>query len=100
GCGRVALCDRAGRARGVVKTPPQFDNPQKPLTVSPGEVVDAFVKANPGLTPAAIMIDCDRRYLREVRICLTRDLQFRDCGQDRGRTCRSDSLLMPPVRGQ
>jgi ribonuclease T2 len=100
GLGQREYFDTVRKARAGVKIPPQFDNPQAPLTVAPGEVVDAFVKANPGLTPAAIMIDCDRARLREVRICMTRDLKFRDCGSDKGRACRSDSLVMPPVRGQ
>ena len=100
GLGQRAYFDTIRKARTAVKIPPQFDNPQAPLTVAPGEVVDAFVKANPGLTPAGIMIDCDRTRLREVRICMTRELKFRDCGASAGRACRSDSLVMPPVRGQ
>jgi ribonuclease T2 len=100
GLGQRAYFDTVRKARAGVKIPAQFDNPQAPLTVAPGEVVDAFVKANPGLAPAAIMIDCDRTRLREVRICMTRELAFRECGADKGRVCRSDSLVMPPVRGQ
>jgi ribonuclease T2 len=100
GLGQRAYFDAIRKARTAVTIPPQFDNPQAPLTVAPGEVVDAFVKANPGLTAAGITIDCDRMRLREVRICMTRELAFRDCGQDKGRACRSDSLVMPPVRGQ
>ena len=46
------------------------------------------------------MIDCDRNRLREVRICMTRELAFRECGASAARACRSDSLVMPPVRGQ
>lgn len=82
-----------------MKIPARFEHPQQPLTVAPGELVDAFVKANPGLAPAGIAIDCDRTRLREVRVCMTRDLQFRECGPAAARACRSDSLVMPPVRG-
>jgi ribonuclease T2 len=92
--------DTIRKARAAVTIPPQFEQLQQALNVAPGEVVDAFVKANPGLSASGISIDCDRRFLREVRICMTRDLQFRDCGAGGGRACRSDSLLMPPVRGQ
>jgi len=92
--------DTIRKARTAVKIPAQFDHPPQPLNVAPGAIVDAFVKANQGLTPAGIVIDCDRRFLREVRICLTRDLQFRDCGASAARACRTESLLMPPVRGQ
>jgi ribonuclease T2 len=92
--------DTIRKAREQVKIPAQFDQPQQPLNIAPDDLVDAFVKANAGLTPAAITIDCDRMRLREVRICMTRELTFRDCGSDKGRVCRSDSLVMPPVRGQ
>ena len=87
------------KARAVVNIPPQFRDPAAPLTVTPGEVVDSFVKANEGLTAAGIQIDCNRTRLREVRICLTRELRFRECTDVR-RTCRSDTVVMPPARGQ
>ena len=79
--------------------PPEYTDPQAPLTVTPREVIDNFIKANMGLTSTGIQIDCDRTRLREVRICLTRDLAFRDC-TGRPPVCRSQSLVMPPTRGQ
>jgi ribonuclease T2 len=85
------------KARGRVTVPPAYANLERPLTVTPAEVIDAFVRANEGLAASGIVIDCDRTRLREVRICMTRDLKFRDCGRERA--CRSDSLVMPPVRG-
>jgi ribonuclease T2 len=85
------------KARTRVSVPPAYENLERPLTVTPAQVIDAFVKANKGLAASGIAIDCDRTRLREVRICMTRDLTFRDCGRDRA--CRSDSLVMPPVRG-
>ncbi len=87
---------RAARAR--VAIPAQFANPEVPLRVTPNEVVGAFVSANKDLTSADIIIDCDRMRLREVRICLSRDLGFRRCS--RQRSCRADLLMMPPVRGR
>jgi ribonuclease T2 len=90
--------DLIRKARDAVKIPPQFDSPQQPLDVKPADVVDAFVKANTGLAASGIALDCDRTRLREVRICLTRDLKFRDC-TDAGRGCRASSVTMPPVRG-
>ena len=67
-----AYFDLVRKARGAVTIPPQFTNPQQTLSVTADQVVDAFVKANPGLTPAGITIDCDRTRLREVRICMTK----------------------------
>jgi len=34
-----------------------------------------------------------------VRICLSKDLQFRECGEIDRRACRRDQVTMPPVRG-
>jgi ribonuclease T2 len=34
-----------------------------------------------------------------VRICLSKDLQFRACDEIDRRTCRRDEVVMPPVRG-
>jgi len=87
---------RAARER--VKIPQAYENPTQPLSVSPGQVVNAFIGANEGLKAGGITIDCDRTRLREVRICMTRDLKFRECSQDAQRSCRNESLRMPPVR--
>ncbi|HLH97074.1 MAG TPA: ribonuclease T2 [Xanthobacteraceae bacterium] len=85
------------KAREKVAIPPEYDNPQTPLKVAPQDVIASFINANPGLTRAGITIDCDRTRLREVRICLARDLSFRDCSGQRP-ACRSPSVLMPPAR--
>lgn len=99
GLAAPAYFDLVRKARAEVTIPPQYQDTSEPLTVTPAEVVDAFVKANPGLSPAGVTIDCDRTRLREVRICLGRDLNFRDCGAASRGACRSDKLIMPPVRG-
>ncbi|BAT59247.1 ribonuclease I [Variibacter gotjawalensis] len=87
------------KARAIVKIPEQFLDPKEYQTVSPDEVEEAFVKANPGLTREAIAVDCDRRHLREVRVCMTKELGFRNCAEIDRRACRRDKLVMPPVRG-
>jgi ribonuclease T2 len=91
--------DLVRRARERVRIPEQYSNPVAPLSVTPGQVIDAFTGANDGLSPDGIAIDCSRKRLREVRICLTRDLKFRDCSRSAQRACRSERLIMPPVRG-
>jgi ribonuclease T2 len=87
------------RARAVVKIPDEYLEVKEHLTVTPDEVEAAFVKANPGLTPAAIALNCDNRRLREVRVCLGKDLGFRECPAVDRRTCRRERVVMPPVRG-
>ena len=100
GLGPNAYFDTVRKARAAVKIPAEYLDPKVPLNVTPSEVVDAFVKANEGLPPTAIAIECDRTRLREVRICLSRELRFRECENVSRRSCRSGNLVMPPVRGQ
>ncbi len=71
----------------------------KPITVTPDSVAEAFVKANPGLTRASMAIACDSRRLNEVRICLGKDFSFRDCADVARRACKRDSIAMPAIRG-
>jgi ribonuclease T2 len=82
-----------------VKIPAEFLEPKTALNVTPDEIEEAFVKANPGLSRAGITVTCGSTRLNEVRICLSRDLKFRDCADVDRRACRRDKLVMPPVRG-
>jgi ribonuclease T2 len=94
-----AYFDTVRKARAAVKIPPDYVDVREPLQVTPKGVAEAFIKANPGLTQNGIAIECSRRRLSEVRLCLSKDLQFRDCPDVVRRSCRSDNVLMPPVRG-
>jgi ribonuclease T2 len=94
-----AFFDTVRKVRAVVKIPEAYLDLKEPLTVTPAEVVDAFVKANAGLTADAIAVSCDAKRLREVRICVSKEFGFRACGEVVGRSCRRDKLVMPPVRG-
>jgi ribonuclease T2 len=94
-----AYFDTVRKARAVVKIPSEYLDITTHLTVTPADVEHAFVKANPGLTSEAVTVNCDSRRLREVRVCLSKDLRFRDCPEVDRRTCRRDKLVMPPVRG-
>jgi ribonuclease T2 len=94
-----AYFDSVRKARALVKIPEAYIEPQRPLTVSPDEVEEAFVQVNPGLTREAIAVTCDSRRLNEVRVCLSKDFRFRDCPEVDRRACRRDKLQMPPVRG-
>ena len=87
------------KARAAVKIPADFLELSAYRTIAPAEVEDAFVKANPGLSNSAVSVICDQRRLSEVRICMSKDLQFRSCEEIDRRACRRDSVVMPPVRG-
>jgi ribonuclease T2 len=91
--------DTMRKARAAIKIPPDYVDLQQPLNVTPDAVAGAFVKANAGLTQNGIAVECDRRRLTEVRLCLSKDLQFRDCADLARHSCRRDQVVMPPVRG-
>jgi ribonuclease T2 len=87
------------KARNVVTIPETYEALKAPITVDPDEVEQSFVKANPGLSRSAIAVTCDSTRLSEVRICMTKDLKFRDCAEIDRRACRRERLIMPPARG-
>lgn len=94
-----AYFDLVRRARTVVKIPESYTAPSKTLTVSPNDVEEQFIKANPGLSRAGIAVTCSSTRLSEVRVCMGKDLKFRDCGEVDKRACGRDKLIMPPIRG-
>ena len=98
-CSRAAYFETIRKARALVKIPEAYIDLQRPLTVTPDEVEEAFVQANPGMTRTGIAVSCDSRRLQEVRICLSKDFKFRDCAEIDRRACRRDKLTMPPLRG-
>ena len=86
------------KARALVKIPAGYLDPPSPVTVSPGDVADAFIKANPGLTRAELAVTCDQTRLTEVRLCLSKDFAFHDCPGVAQRSCKRDKVIMPAVR--
>jgi len=101
-----AYFDTVRQARAAVKIPPDYSVLTAPLAVAPDAVADAFIKANPGLSPKAIAVECGDKRLTEVRLCLAKDFstgsvtaQFHDCPEVVKRSCRRGHVVMPPVRG-
>jgi ribonuclease T2 len=90
--------DTVRKAREAIKIPAQFGDLHEPLSVTPAAVQEAFIKANPGLSAGSMAVECDKKRLTEVRICLSKELQFRDCSEIARRSCRRDQLVMPPMR--
>src|SRR6266446_6209030 len=77
GLSASAYFELVRKARAVVKIPEPYVEVTRALTVTPDEVEEEFVKANPGLTRDGIAVTCRSRRLGEVRICLGKDLRFR-----------------------
>jgi ribonuclease T2 len=87
------------KARAAIKIPEEYLQLSEAKSVAPSEIEAAFVKANPGLTTSAMGVTCNRTRLSEVRICLSKDLQFHPCEEIENRSCRRDQVSMPPMRG-
>jgi ribonuclease T2 len=94
-----AYFETVRKARAVVKIPDQFIELKEPLNVAPAAIEEAFIKANSGLPQSGIAVECTGKRLMEVRLCLSRDMQFRECPEIARRSCRRDQVTMPPVRG-
>lgn len=85
-------------AFGRVKVPDLFAQVSRPLTLPASVIEDAFLEANPGLTKDGITITCEDGLIQEARICLSKDLSFRRCGDDVARDCRLKDAVLEPVR--
>jgi ribonuclease T2 len=94
-----AYFDTIRKARATVKIPEAYLDVNRRLRVSPTEVAEAFVKANPGLSPDAISVTCDATRLAEVRICMSKELGFHDCPDVAQRACRRQEIVMPAPHG-
>ncbi|TXJ34289.1 MAG: ribonuclease T [Afipia sp.] len=99
GMGARGYFETIRKARAAVKIPAEYLELSSAKTVAPLDIEEAFIKANPGLSSSAIAVTCDSKRLSEVRICMSKDLQFRACDEIDRRACRRDKVVMPPVRG-
>ncbi|MEP9388983.1 ribonuclease T2 [Mesorhizobium sp. KR9-304] len=99
GLGQEDYFDVLRAARETVSIPAEFRRLDSYRTLDPDDAEAAFLRANDSLPRDGIAVTCDKRYLREVRLCLTRDLEFRSCPEVDRRDCRLARVVMPPVRG-
>ncbi|MGC4025299.1 MAG: ribonuclease T [Mesorhizobium sp.] len=83
------------KAYGSLSIPKQFQSVRQGDQVGAYDIERAFMSANPGLPEDGISVACGKNLLREVRICMTRDLKFRTCGELERKACRANSLQVP-----
>jgi ribonuclease T2 len=86
-----------------VAIPPRYvDVKDERLSVSVAELIDDFLKANPGLKPDMMSVQCGGagHRLKEVRVCFAKSGEFRACGrnEDQRRLCSAERMYVPPVR--
>ncbi|MDS9466536.1 ribonuclease T2 [Paracoccus sp. MBLB3053] len=85
------------RASDSVNLPKVLERLSKDVNLPSRVIEDAFLESNPEMRRDGITVTCRSRSLQEVRICLTKDLEPRDCAPDSRRDCQG-SFLMPAPR--
>jgi ribonuclease T2 len=90
------------RAASSVAIPRELENPTRAMEEPPAAIVAAFQHANPRFPARSIVATCTGQSLprlREVHVCLDRDLAPRACSADviRG-GCRAAQVIIPPIR--
>jgi ribonuclease T2 len=83
------------RAFTSVKVPEQFAAPRENFSISPQEVKDAFLQANPNLRADELTVSCGNNYLTAVSLCLTKDLKPTAC--QNLRDCRANVIRVPRI---
>ncbi|KQO75388.1 ribonuclease [Rhizobium sp. Leaf262] len=65
--------------------------------MSADAIESAFVASNPDLSKSGVAISCEGPKLEEVRICMNKDLSFRDCPEVDRRGCRAGTTEILPI---
>ena len=87
----------AREAFEAVAIPDVFERLPREVTLPAALVQEAFLRAGPGLGADALTVTCDEGHIQEVRLCLTRDLEPRPCGEGARRDCTLAEARMVPV---
>jgi ribonuclease T2 len=90
------------RAYVSVAIPQDLSRPAQAFEQPPAAMTNAFLRANPRFPAQSVVVTCTGEgapRLREVHICLDRDLAPRSCSADvmRG-ACRAPQMIIPPIR--
>lgn len=85
-------------AYALVTIPPSYKRPKDVVSVAPRQLKKDFVTANRNFTEQNFTLTCKGRFLSEVRVCLDKDLNPRACGSDIRDACRTEKVLLRPVR--
>ncbi|HTR12202.1 MAG TPA: ribonuclease T2 [Roseiarcus sp.] len=86
-------------ATDKIAIPPTLKAPREWLRLSPRDVEDAFIAANPNLRPENMAVVCGRGELVEVRICVSKDMKaFAACPRVAEHSCRRGAIEVAPVR--
>jgi ribonuclease T2 len=90
------------RAYTSIAIPRELSSPTQAIEQSPAAITGAFLQVNPRLPAQSVVVTCTGQgapRLREVHVCLDRDLAPRACSADALRGgCRAPQVIIPPIR--
>ncbi len=81
-------------AFGKLKVPEEYQHPGHAIRVSPADVEQNFASAN-GAPADSFRTSCSKGEFIGVDVCLTKDLQFRSCG-NAVRECHARQVEIVP----
>ncbi|MBV9343802.1 MAG: ribonuclease T2, partial [Gammaproteobacteria bacterium] len=88
----------ADRATAVIRIPESFNAPRDDQALTAPEIIDLFHRANPQTPDGSMAVACSRATLSEIRVCLTKELTVRACGQGIRNSCPRVPLRVPASR--
>jgi ribonuclease T2 len=78
-----------------VRIPARLTSPDRMFSITPQELKEEFIAANPRLKSADLAISCGNNYLTAISVCLDKQLQARAC--DGLRDCRANVVKVVPM---
>lgn len=96
GLSPAAYLETTRQAFETVAIPQELQNVETARQIDPSAVEQQFRAANPGLSADGIAVTCSDGRLDEVRICLSKSLDFRSCAEVDADGCRRKTVTLPP----
>ena len=100
----AAYFQLSAKLKDKIVIPRQYQQPVAPVRATPGEFVQLFRAANPGMPVDSVLPFCGDggRFLREMRACFTREGAARTCSNGEIKrsysSCRQESFLLQSTR--
>jgi len=80
----------------AVRVPERFAAPRENFSISPQDVKNEFVRANPAFSSEDMTVSCGNNYLTAVSLCMSKDLKAVAC--QNLRDCRGNVIRVPGIR--
>ena len=90
--------ETARAAYNAVSRPEVFRKLTRPVKLPASVVEEAFLQANPGWSKDMLTITCKAGRIQEARLCLTKNLNPRECSTDARRDCSMLNALLDDIR--